>query len=1065
MTTSRPQNSDRALEQLAQGWNTDASLAEHLVSYSDTNTLIETPNPRDQFVLKVTLAGDNAEAIATETEAMERALAAGVKVPQVLTDSLGRRIVSFQDDRGQACLARAIQFLEGRTLAGSIHTPQLMDDLGNTLGTLSLALQDFDPSALAACDVWDLDHGTTMIQEYGSALLEPEQGQIVEAVAADHDARSSGITGLPQSVIHGDANDYNILVGAPSDTTAIEHQNPSLRFAPNRVAGLIDFGDLHRSSTVNELAIAIAYAMFGQSREHANDPVGLILPLVAAYNKHRPLSAKELQVLFPKALLRLAVSVSVSAQKRLQSNDTEPYHSVSEGDAWRTLRHFVSLTDSIAERRAQLRRIEWRLRHACGLEPVVGCARLATALSQLAVAPVMDADPNRYELIDLSLDATTLVGYDSADEAALTETVSKALGYRVDRETGLSQHEAVGWGRYAEPRALYVGPQFRGANSVDELRASNEPRNLEPRTVHIGVDLFAPPTTPVSAPIAGVVHSFADNAIANDYGPTILLEHRIGDHRFLTLYGHLSRASLDGLEIGQAIAAGEVLAELGTAQVNGGWTPHLHFQIILDDLGLNGNYPGVGEASQLDIWKQVCPDPNLLLRWDSSHSGDHFSASQELLQRRSAVLAPSLSLSYEKPLDISLGRGQYLYERNGHCYLDLVNNVSHVGHCNPTVVNAIANQAAALNTNSRYLHRNIVTYAERLLATMPKPASPHPGGSESSDSDPLEVCFLVNSGSEANDLALRIARTVTGRTGVVCMDGAYHGNVASAIAVSPYKHDGPGGTGTPEGVFKVSMPDTYRGVHRAEDAAERYAQEVRDIASQHSVAAFIGESILSCGGQIELPEGYLAEAYTAVRASGGLAMADEVQVGFGRTGSHFWGFESHGVIPDIVTLGKPIGNGHPLAAVITTRKIAEAFANGMEYFNTYGGNPVSCAVGLSVLDVIETEGLQQRAHDLGARLKAGLERIANTTPSIGDVRGRGFFLGFELVKDRDTREPDPSLASYLVQWMRERGFLLSTDGPEHNVIKIKPPMVIEQHDIDDTLRELDNFFRAIHPPR
>ncbi len=1043
MTSARPQISEQNLEQLAHHWDKGASLTNRLAGYSDINALMTSRASGRQFVLKVRLLSEGSRVAAgttieTETDAMDRAISAGVPVPEVLATSSGSRIVAVDDDQGQPCAARALAFLPGQTLAGTIHTSELMGHLGRALGTLTRALQGFEPTTLSSCEVWDLDNGTQMINERRDALTD-DQLCIVDAVVADHDHRLCTLAPLPRSVIHGDANDYNILVGYPP----ADDQGPYAGFEPNRITGLIDFGDLHRSSTVNEIAIATAYAMFGNSREHADDPVGLVLPLVAAYNDEHRLSDAEIQALFPKALLRLAVSASASAKNRQQTT-SDSYRSISETDAWRTLRRFVSTTDTAAERRAKLRRIEWRLRYACGLEPVPGAANLTTAIAQLPVAPVIAAEHRDYQLIDLSFDSTTLVGYDSANEAALTQEVSAALGYSVDRPEALRAGEAVGWGRFAEPRALYVGAQFRGVAGAQAV---------EPRTVHIGVDLFAPPTTPIYAPLAGIVHSFADNAFNNDYGPTILLEHTLEDRRFLTLYGHLSRASLEGLEVGQTFAAGEKLAELGTARVNGGWTPHLHFQIILDDLGLQGNYPGVAEASQLGIWKQACPDPNLLLRWDDPASRDHFSESTELEERRKSVLAPSLSLSYHRPLDISLGRGQYLYERNGHCYLDLVNNVSHVGHCNPTVVAAIARQAAALNTNSRYLHRNIVDYAERLLATMPEPI----------DGDPLEVCFLVNSGSEANDLALRIARTATGRSSVICMDGAYHGNVTSAIAVSPYKHDGPGGSGTPADVFKVSMPDTYRGLHRDQDAADLYAREVRRVTEEHTVAAFIGESILSCGGQIELPSGYLAQAYEAVRATGGVAMADEVQVGFGRTGSHFWGFESHGVTPDIVTLGKPIGNGHPLAAVITTRKLASAFANGMEYFNTYGGNPVSCAVGLAVLDVIETEELQQRALELGAHFKDGLGQIATFASSIGHVRGRGLFLGFELVQDRTTRIPDPQLASYLVQWMRERGFLLSTDGPDHNVIKIKPPMVIERHDIDDTLGELENFFRIIDP--
>jgi 4-aminobutyrate aminotransferase-like enzyme len=352
---------------------------------------------------------------------------------------------------------------------------------------------------------------------------------------------------------------------------------------------------------------------------------------------------------------------------------------------------------------------------------------------------------------------------------------------------------------------------------------------------------------------------------------------------------------------------------------------------------------------------------------------------------------------------------------------------------------------AVLNTNTRYLHTNIVAYAERLTALLP---------------DPLSVCFFVNSGSEANDLALRLAWTHTAAQDIVALDGAYHGHTAALIDVSPYKHDGPGGAGAPPHVRIAPMPDVYRGPHLGPDASPRYAAHVADAVAAlqregHGVAAFIAESVLSCGGQVVLPEGFLAEAYRHVHAAGGVCIADEVQVGFGRVGSHFWGFETQGVVPDIVTFGKPIGNGHPLAAVVTTPEIAASFANGMEYFNTFGGNPVSCAVGLAVLDVIRDEGLQAHALRIGGYLKDRLDVLRDRHAIVGDVRGLGLFLGIELVFDRDTRAPAPAQAAYLVERMREHGVLLSTDGPLHNVIKIKPPLPFAEAEADRLTDTLD----------
>ena len=323
------------------------------------------------------------------------------------------------------------------------------------------------------------------------------------------------------------------------------------------------------------------------------------------------------------------------------------------------------------------------------------------------------------------------------------------------------------------------------------------------------------------------------------------------------------------------------------------------------------------------------------------------------------------------------------------------------------------------------------------------------------------MCFLVCSGSEANELALRIARTVSGQKDMIVLEEAYHGNTKAGIEISPYKHNGPGGKGPPEWVHEIPMPYLYRGLHRDPSTAGKfYADEVLKVCKKlfgqgKKPAAFISESMLGCGGQVTLPDDFLKRSYQHVRHHGGLCIADEVQVGFGRVGKHFWAFELQDVVPDIVTLGKPIGNGHPLGAVITTRNIAESFANGMEYFNTFGGNQVSCSVGMAVLDVLENEGLQQNALETGRWLKDKLEALKNISPLIGDVRGEGYFLGVELVLDHETRDPAPLHASYIVERLKSRKILLSIEGPGHNVMKFKPPMVFNHRDAQHLLVEFE----------
>jgi len=444
-----------------------------------------------------------------------------------------------------------------------------------------------------------------------------------------------------------------------------------------------------------------------------------------------------------------------------------------------------------------------------------------------------------------------------------------------------------------------------------------------------------------------------------------------------------------------------------------------------------------------DHFRKVCGFAGLI------GSTDH----ADLIKERNEHIGRNLSTSYKQKLKITKGALQYLYDDTGKTYVDCVNNPSHVGHCHPVVVKRMQKQIATLNTNSRYLHGNILEYAKKLTATLPPS---------------LGVCYFTNSGSEANDLAVRMARHFTKQTDVIVLDHAYHGTSTVAMEMSPYKFDGRGGFPQRHWVHKAMVPDGYRGKYRSNDeqAGKKYADDVQRIVEllqkgNKSPALFICETLLGVGGQMPLPGGYLEQVYTYVRAAGGVCIADEVQVGFGRIGDAFWGFELQNVVPDIVVLGKPIGNGHPLAAVIVTNEIANAFNNGMEYFNTYGGNPVSMEAGLAVLDVIQQEEMQRHAKETGNYLMQGLRKLMEKYPIIGDVRGHGLFIGAELVKDRVSLEPAVDEIDQVVEFLKARGYLLSTDGPFHNVLKIKPPMPFNKHNADELLQHLGQALAAL----
>jgi 4-aminobutyrate aminotransferase-like enzyme len=406
-----------------------------------------------------------------------------------------------------------------------------------------------------------------------------------------------------------------------------------------------------------------------------------------------------------------------------------------------------------------------------------------------------------------------------------------------------------------------------------------------------------------------------------------------------------------------------------------------------------------------------------------------------MLARRRALLGPAYRLFYDEPVHLVKGEGVWLLDADGRKYLDMYNNVPHVGHCHPRVVDAICQQTGTLNTHTRYLHDNVLNYAERMLGTLPAE---------------LDTIMFTCTGTEANELALRIARAATGGTGIIVNEYAYHGNSHAVAQISPA--DMPAEQ-IPDFVISVPAPDVYRGCYSGPDAAGRYAESVAEaIDTLRSrgvrLAAFVIDTIASCSGVVEPPPGYLSKVAEIVRAAGGVFIADEVQPGLGRTGRNFWGFEADDFVPDIVTMGKPMGNGHPMAATVMQRPIISEFAKQADYFNTFGGNPVSSAVGLAVLDILEEEGLQQNAATVGEYLKMALRALAEQHELIGDIRGHGLFLGVELVADRQDKSPATATTAKLVNELRKRGVLSGSIGPDANILKLRPPMVFSKSDAD-----------------
>lgn len=999
-------------ERLARDHFRVAGRASALPSERDQNFLI-TPDAGPSIVLKIANAAEDPAMLDAQRAVIDHLAKAMTITPHIVHAPDGEdRPIAMRNGRSHAVWA--VTRLPGRPLGQVRDRPEsLYADLGRRVAELGDALAEFDHPAIHRDFHWDLANARGIVEARAHAVDDDALSGAITRIGHEFDVRVEPVLDrLARAAIHGDLNDHNVLVDLGSGASPCE-----------RIAGIVDFGDMVHSYRIGDLAIAIAYAMLGE-----DDPLTAIQHVVRGYSDSARLTDDECAALFGLAAMRLCASACIAREQRREQPENE-YLGVSQ-------KAIQKLLPKLA--RTPFALVEAIVREASGLDPVPASARVREYLRRAHPKPVLGFDlaTEPAIVLDLSITSPLLEGDQAQNaEPTLTKKVFGAM-----REAGVR----VAIGRYDEPRLLYTAPAFAlGDRPTDEHR-----------TIHIGLDLFAEAGTPVYVPFDGVVHACHDNASFLDYGPMIIVRHLTDEGvEFFTLYGHLSRESLDRVHPGKVLAAGDQIATLGTADVNVGWTPHLHLQVITDLLGLGTDFPGVARPTQRRVWTGFCPDPNRIVRVPEERFPAPAPTKRAAREARRAKIGGNVSIAYRDPIRVVRGWMQYLYDDEGRCFLDAYNNVPHVGHCHPRVIEAATRQMRLLNTNTRYLNDLLASYAERLLATLPPS---------------LEVCYFVNSASEANELALRLARAATGRIDTIVLDAAYHGNTTSLIDISPYKHAGPGGTGAPDWVHVAPLPDVFRGPYKASDpqAGAKYAAHVGGIIERlarerRKPAAFIAETCPSVGGQIVLPPGYLAGAYEFTKAAGGVCIADEVQTGLGRTGTSFWAFESQGVVPDIVVMGKPLGNGHPIGAVATTRAIARAFDNGMEFFSTFGGNTVSCAVGLAVLDVVREEALQEHARVVGERMLSRLGPLVERCRLVGDVRGSGLFLGVELVRDRTTLEPADAEAAFVANRLRERGILLGTDGPHHNVIKIRPPMPFTESDGDLVVEELERAVGAL----
>ena len=971
-------------------FNSKSIKLSRLNSERDVNLLIKGAGSK-QYVVKIANPKESLAQLEYQ-DLLINHLRQSIQLRNIYPEIFHKKILFYKDRNERGCAVRILTYIEGDMYAKSKNSDDTEKSLGKLLALQSNQLQSFIKNQAIRSFEWD-PSDIRWTKKFIN-LFKGANRNIIKNTIDEHEKFVfKNIKNLKHAVTHGDPNDYNIVV------------------KKEKIIGFIDFGDSIYAPVINDLAISLSYALMGNKNLYKS-----LQNIVGTYNEFYKLSDQDIYSLLALIKSRLVITLVMAAKQRKKYPDNK-YLSISENNAWGLIYKLDKVDPYffIAV-----------IRDICNSEPILNFSKKIQLFKSQQFGNLFDFDLNNVN--------KKIVNFDKSSFLLKTNPSNKKLDNLVEKFL----KKNIGIGLYKEKRKVYKSNHY--ISSLNPLKR---------RDVHLGIDIFVEENTPIKSPLNGKVIILHNNNFKYDYGPTVILEHKINNYFFFTLYGHLSKKCLKKLKVGQIVKKGEWIGEIGDYKINGNWPPHLHFQIMTSLLNEVDNFPGVGEEYLLKIWEQISPDPNIVLQIPESFFINKVQKEKILLKRKKNI-ARNLSISYQDPLHMLEAKGQFFYDEQGRRYLDCVNNISHVGHSNKFVHEALVSQNLKLNTNTRYLYNIINEYCDRLLKTFPKK---------------LNKIFFVCTGSEANDLALRIAKNYTKAKNVLVMNNAYHGHTNSLIDLSPYKFNSKGGEGKKDYVHVLRMPDEIRGkwTNKNYKWVNKYIDEAEDVISKtfnkkNSLSSFFFESILGCGGQIELPKGYLKNIFKLVRKKNALCIADEVQTGFGRVGSNFWAFQEHGIVPDIVTLGKPMGNGHPIAAVVTTKKIADTFNNGMEYFNSFGGNPVSCAVGNAVLDVIEKDNLQKNSKVVGDYFIKKLKQIQKKFPKfISKISGKGLFIGIDFICNGDFLLPDAKLATKLINSLRLKGILLSTDGPFNNVIKIKPPLVFNKDNVDFVCNEINEF--------
>ena len=988
------------------------AVASELGSNQDRNfVLVEPDGARSVLRIDNPVFGD--EARDAQHQALEAYRAAGVPVPAVLPGPDGELT-----QRWHGFAVRRSEFADGEALVDAGYlAPIVLAEFGALAAASVNALAELEHPGLHRRQMWDMRVASEQVAMLAPSITDAELRSRVRA-ATDAARQAVSLVGdrLPVQPIHGDLTDDNVTGRRGADS----------RLHPHVV---LDLGDLGLGWRVAELAVCVSSML-----HHEPDRPLRTLDTIAAFHADAPLSRDEAVAVWPLVVLRSALLVA-SGWRQLEIDGDNDY-----------------ARDRIAGEQA--------IFDAATAVPLSEATELV--LDRLGFdAPVFEVpvfDAPVFEVPDVvpGVERPVLGGAEGKDpdhEGAEDDAPPPDDAHSISPLASLLPE--------LDGRIIVVDPgvesdrldagRWTAADAEAQLIAEAHAQGARAAVVPYGVFRLtrtevdtsdAAATWPVETEVH-VAPGPSSRMIAPVEGDLKIID---GSVR-ITIDGgwelDLRGPDFEPTRNGR-VEKGESIGRLAAS-----------FEIRTLVVGLRRadapSLPAEATAAHLvtpdrvDAWRRFTADPAALLGLVSHAQRD---GADDELHRRERIFAEAQERYYEHPPQIERGWQHHLVDSTGRSYIDMVNNVAGLGHGHPKVAAAANRQLKTLATNSRFLFRDLAEYSERLIALMPEGSG-------------LDTVLLVNSGSEAVDLGIRLAQAATGRRTVVALREAYHGWTMASDAVTTSAYDNPDALGTrPDWVHVADVPNPFRGTYRGDDTADRYladlAADLDGLAAEgRDPSAFLCESVLGNAGGVLLPEGYLAGAYDLVRARGGLCIADEVQVGFGRMGSSFWGFEQSDVVPDIVTIAKPMGNGFPIGGVITSRRIADALISQGQFFSSAGGSTLSCRVGLAVLDAMLEDDLQQNALEVGGRLADSLRALAHRHPLVGPVHGEGLYLGVELVRDRESMEPADAEAAAICERMRELGVIVLTTSERSNVLKIKPPLCLTVESAEQAVAMLD----------